>query len=125
LATTAEYAAPRTPLEEEIAALWAEILHVERVGVHDNFFELGGHSLLATQMIFRLRDACKVELPLRALFERPTVAGLAEAIVTGHVAHEPPDEMLRVLERLEQMSDDEARGIIESGHAAEAFGELR
>lgn len=125
LATTAEYLAPRTPVEEEIAAIWAEVLHVERVGVNDNFFELGGHSLLATQMIFRLRDVCEVELPLRALFERPTVAGLAEAIVTGHVAHEPPDEMSRVLDRLEQMSDEEARRILESDRAAETLGELR
>jgi acyl carrier protein len=121
LATTAEYIAPRSPLEEEIAALWAEVLQVERVGVNDNFFELGGHSLLATQMIFRLRDVCEFEVPLRALFERPTVAGLAEAIVTGHVEHEAPDEMSRVLERLEQMSDEEARQILEADDAPEAL----
>ena len=75
-----EYVAPRTPIEETLAAIWAQILHLERVGAHDNFFELGGHSLLATQLVSRLRNVFQVDLPLRALFESPTVAGLAENI---------------------------------------------
>ena len=71
---------PRTPEEEIIANLWRDILHLEQVGVLDNFFDLGGHSLLATQVISRVRDAFGIELPLRSLFERPTVAGLANQI---------------------------------------------
>uniref|UniRef100_UPI003593C16B non-ribosomal peptide synthetase n=1 Tax=Nostoc sp. TaxID=1180 RepID=UPI003593C16B len=71
---------PRTPLEEVLAGIWAEILKLERVGVYDNFFELGGHSLLATQVISRVRKAFQVELPLNQLFELPTVADIAEAI---------------------------------------------
>ncbi|HET6232844.1 MAG TPA: amino acid adenylation domain-containing protein [Longimicrobiaceae bacterium] len=74
------YVAPSTPTEEALASLWAELLRAERVGSGDNFFDLGGHSLTATQMISRLRGPFGVELPLRALFEAPTLAGLAARI---------------------------------------------
>ena len=67
---------PRTPVEEIMAEVWATVLGLDKVGVHDNFFELGGHSLLATQVMSRLHDAFQVDLPLRALFEAPTVAQL-------------------------------------------------
>ena len=74
------FAPPQTPAEEILAGLWAGLLGVDRVGRHDNFFALGGHSLLATQIISRVRETFRVELPLRRLFEVPTIAGLAEAI---------------------------------------------
>jgi amino acid adenylation domain-containing protein len=76
----AEWVAPRGPAEEALAAIWSGLLKVERVGAHDDFFELGGHSLLGMQVISRIRDAFGVSLPLQALFEAPTVAGLAAAV---------------------------------------------
>jgi len=76
----AGYVPPGDPVEELLAGLWAEVLGLEKIGVHDNFFELGGHSLLATQVRSRLRGLLGVDLPLRTLFEAPTLGRLAEAV---------------------------------------------
>ncbi|MFI5177455.1 MAG: amino acid adenylation domain-containing protein, partial [Vicinamibacterales bacterium] len=74
------FVAPRSTSEEMVASVWSDLLGVATVGVHDNFFDLGGHSLLATRLMSRLRDAFSVDLPLRDLFETPTVAAIAERI---------------------------------------------
>ena len=71
---------PRTPIEEQLAGLWSQIIGVDHVGVHDNFFDLGGHSLLATQVMSRISNLFQLEIPLRSLFETPTIAGLAAVI---------------------------------------------
>jgi amino acid adenylation domain-containing protein len=80
------FVAPRTPTEELLVGIWAQVLDLGRVGIHDNFFDLGGHSLLATQAVSRMRDAFQVDIPLRRLFEVPTVAGLAESIEAARQA---------------------------------------
>ncbi|MGA2802168.1 MAG: amino acid adenylation domain-containing protein [Verrucomicrobiota bacterium] len=88
------FVAPQTPTEELLVGIYKEVLKVERVGVNENFFELGGHSLLATQLISRVRKVFKVELPLKDLFEAPTVASLGERVAmarqTGSGLQAPP-----------------------------------
>ncbi|MDH3977781.1 MAG: condensation domain-containing protein, partial [Gammaproteobacteria bacterium] len=79
-AVSAHHVPPRGAVESALAGLYGELLGVTGVGAHDSFFDLGGHSLLATQLVSRIRDALDVELPLRALFDDPTVAGLAKVI---------------------------------------------
>ncbi|MEC9374789.1 MAG: amino acid adenylation domain-containing protein, partial [Pseudomonadota bacterium] len=86
---TTEYVAPRTPIEETLVEIWKELLNVEKVGVHDDFFMLGGHSLLGTQLIARIRDTLNNDLALRALFESPTISGIAAAMQKNYVADLP------------------------------------
>ena len=74
------YVPPRTPTEEALAAIWSELLQVDRVGIDDDFFELGGHSLLAAQAVSRLTESFNIQLSIRSLFEKPVVADLAREI---------------------------------------------
>ena len=71
------FVAPRTPIEAAIAAIWQEVLKLDRVGIHDNFFDLGGHSLLATQVVSRVRESLHIDLKLRHFFQVPTLKELA------------------------------------------------
>jgi len=92
-----ELVAPRTAVEATLADIWIELLKLGRLSVHDNFFEVGGHSLLAMQLISRIRDALAVELPLRTLFDAPTVAGLAAAVeATKPIAGQPVPALTRL-----------------------------
>ncbi|MEM7344017.1 MAG: amino acid adenylation domain-containing protein [Chloroflexota bacterium] len=84
LVTKRVYTPPKTPAEMKLADIWADVLTVESIGIHDNFFDLGGHSLLATQVISRIQRAFQIELPLRSLFEHPTIAALAKAVVQAN-----------------------------------------
>jgi nonribosomal peptide synthetase DhbF len=83
------YEAPQGPIEEALAAIWSELLHVDRIGRHDNFFDLGGHSLLVTQSAARIRRDLKVELPLRVIFESSTLDRLALQIQQSLRASQP------------------------------------
>ena len=96
------FVAPRTELEEELAGIWAEVLKVERVGISDNFFDLGGHSLLATRLIFQLREHFNVDVPLRALFEAPTIATLSLVIVQSQIEQVDSEDMAQALSALGQ-----------------------
>lgn len=102
------FVTPSTPVEEKLAAIWAELLRVDRVGAQDNFFELGGHSLLGTRLMARVRRDFELEVPLRVLFERPTVATMAEAIVELQLQQSTPEDIDRLLAEIEGMSDAEA-----------------
>ncbi|HEY6121542.1 MAG TPA: phosphopantetheine-binding protein, partial [Pyrinomonadaceae bacterium] len=102
------FVAPRTSLEKELANIWAEFLKLNEVGVNDNFFELGGHSLLATQVVSRMRKALKCELPLRSLFESPTIAQLAEQIGSKATDAE------QLLAEIEKLSDQEVEALLKA-----------
>ncbi|MEH2014121.1 non-ribosomal peptide synthetase [Nostoc sp.] len=78
----ANYVAPRTPIEQQIADIWMQVLNVKRVGIYDNFFELGGYSLVGIQVVSRVRQALQVEILMSNLFELPTVADLAQRVET-------------------------------------------
>jgi acyl carrier protein len=95
------YVAPRTAVEEGVASIWSEVLRVEKVGVEDNFFSLGGHSLLATRIVSRIRQTFGVDLPLRELFESPTVASVAECIEAARWSRGPTAQRLVGEEREE------------------------
>jgi acyl carrier protein len=103
------YVAPRTPIEEAVAAIWSDVLGIERVGVEADFFALGGHSLLATQIIAQIRSDLSVNLPLHSLFTAPTVATLAEQIVQLIGGEE---ETAQLLAEVDQLSDEEVERLL-------------
>ncbi len=94
------FVGPRTPTEELLAAIWADVLGLDRVGIHDNFFELGGQSLLGARLTARVRETFQIELPIRALFERPDVAELAEHIT--RLRQEAPARVMPPIERADR-----------------------
>jgi acyl carrier protein len=117
------YVAPRNDVDEIIAGIWAEILGIRQIGVHDNFFDLGGHSLKATQVVSRLRRAFHSEIPLRHLFEFPTVAELAVAIRASEkqrVAN--PKDIDRLLTEIEAISEEKAQTLLAEKRALSASG---
>jgi acyl-coenzyme A synthetase/AMP-(fatty) acid ligase len=105
------FVAPRTPIEQEVARIWEEVLKVKGVGVYDNFFTLGGHSLLATRVITRVNKSLPIEMPLRAMFEQPTVAGFALAAAQRQ-AMTLQGPAMQLLGELSEISDEEAQRLL-------------
>ncbi|MBD0372898.1 MAG: non-ribosomal peptide synthetase, partial [Pyrinomonadaceae bacterium] len=110
-----EYVAPRTTAEQLMAEVWARVLKLERVGMRDNFFEIGGHSLLATQLISQVRDVFRTELPLRRLFEEPTIEGLLKEIAHAWGGMEIVEEIARTVKEIEQLPDDAVKALLMEG----------
>ena len=101
------YTAPRNEIERTIAAVWQEVLGFEQVGIHDDFFELGGDSILSVRLLIRLRETLQVDLSLRAGFEAPTVAEMAEEVLRSLSETLPDDDLEEALAAVEQLSDEE------------------
>jgi len=112
------YVAPRNAVEEVLADIWAQVLEVERVGAHDNFFDLGGHSLLGTQVTSRIFDAFNVELPLRHLFQSPTLSALAEALLETAPDRLKTERKAELLSRLSRLSDEQVQAMLAARSAA-------
>uniref|UniRef100_A0A2P1CYX5 AptB n=1 Tax=Fischerella sp. CENA298 TaxID=1622126 RepID=A0A2P1CYX5_9CYAN len=104
-----DFVAPRTEIEQELATIWTEVLKLKQVGIHDNFFDLGGHSLLATQVVSRLKEAFNLDFPLRYLFENFTIAELAEKVSEQQIQQAENDDLARILQEVEQLSQEEVR----------------
>jgi amino acid adenylation domain-containing protein len=106
-ASGAVYTAPRTPLEEALTEIWGEVLRIEQVGIHDDFFELGGHSLLVTQVASRVRETFDVDLPVRTVFDAPTVALLAEQLLLDPATRSRIESLAELLSSLNRLSEEE------------------
>jgi amino acid adenylation domain-containing protein len=119
------FVAPQTELEQVVAGVWREVLGIEQVGVDDNFFELGGHSLLATQVVARLSEAFEVELPLRTIFESPTVSGLVATMLQMESEPGSFEKVAQILRQLEELSEEEAQSLLDAQGSASHGEETR
>lgn len=107
------YSAPRNSVEEVLATIWAQVLNLDHVGIEDNFFELGGHSILVIQIASRVRDIFKVELPLRDIFAKPTVSGLAESLRENSKHGAKIEKMADLLLQVERLSENEVEQLLD------------
>ena len=106
------YVAPKAPVEEDLAKIWAEILSLDKVGIHDNFFDLGGHSLAAARVVSQVIKQFQLEVPLQFLFQSPTVAEMA-AVITEHQGKKLGEkEIDSIVTELESLTDEEAQRLL-------------
>jgi amino acid adenylation domain-containing protein len=103
------YAAPQSDIEKHLAKIWAEVLSIEQLGIHDNFFDLGGHSLAASRVISRAIQTFRLELPVNALFDAPTVARMAAIVEQNRAKRANDAELERMLREVETMTEEEAQ----------------
>ena len=108
------FVAPRTPVEDELAEIWRELLGVDRVGINDNFFELGGHSLLLTQLASRISNQFEIEIPLRVLFDTPTIVEMVRAIAELLIQQQDSADVTALLQRIKKLSPHEVRSLLET-----------
>jgi amino acid adenylation domain-containing protein len=109
-----DYAPPRSEIDRQLVHIWEKVLEVRPIGIHDNFFHLGGHSLAATRVISLVLQKFQLELPIKALFESPTVAAMATVILQHQANNEEPSDLERILNTVEAMSDEEAERVIKN-----------
>jgi acyl carrier protein len=115
------YVAPATPVEQMLGQIWCDVLGVARVGRDDDFFLLGGHSLLATQVISRVREMCGIELPVRDLFEAPTLQSLADRLAQHSAGPERGSiREAQLLAKIDELSDEEVDQLLRDLAADEA-----
>jgi amino acid adenylation domain-containing protein len=116
--------APRSPLEQQLAEIWADVLVMDKVGVHDDFFALGGHSLLAVQVINRTREVFGVDVPLLALFETPTIAGLVPAIVAAQVEQSDQQDISEIMTEIDGLGPEELRQLLSDASSDDSPGNV-
>ncbi|MEA5581861.1 amino acid adenylation domain-containing protein [Nodularia harveyana UHCC-0300] len=112
---SASFVPPQTETEQAIADIISSVLEIAKIGIHDNFFELGGHSLLATQVVSRLRQTFTIELPVQAIFNSPTIAGLAEIVIAKQLEQIDDDALSQILAEVNQLSSHEVKQQLNQG----------
>ncbi|WP_445234379.1 non-ribosomal peptide synthetase, partial [Duganella rhizosphaerae] len=116
---TRTYAAPQGPDETVLAAIWGELLGLERIGRHDHFFELGGHSLLALQLMSRIREQCQVAIPLRALFDAPVFHQFSAMVTAAQIARFADHDIDSLSQKLDGLSETELLALLSEGFSNE------
>jgi len=116
------FAAPTTPVEEDLARIWAEVLSLDQVGIHDSFFDLGGHSLAATRVVSQVIKQFLVEVPLQSLFQSPTVAEMSAVITENQAKSLDEQDLHRILAELDSLSDEDAQQLLADQNARTSIG---
>lgn len=108
----ATFVEPRNQVEEVLAGIWSELLNIEKVGINDNFFDLGGHSILVVQLVSRIREVFQEELPLRSVFEHPTILELAELLLEDPQKRARIEKTAELILKVSHLTDEEAEALL-------------